>query len=52
MGIVLKRAKYFITCSGKYFIDKEFMNASFIERNLILEDKQLLETKTQQLSLF
>ena len=52
MGIVLKRAKYFITCNGKYFIDKEFMNATFIERNLVLEDKPLLETKTQQLSLF
>ena len=52
MGIVLKRAKYFITCNGKYFIDKEFINAKFIERNLVLEDKALLNKKMEQLSLF
>ena len=52
MGIVLKRAKYFITCDGKYFINKEFINANFIERNLVLEDKPLLQNKAVQLSLF
>ena len=52
MGIVLKRAKYFITCNGKYFIDKEYINAKFIEKNLLLEDKQLPINQNIQLSLF
>ena len=33
MGIVLKRAKYFITCNGKYFIDKSLFKKNFIETN-------------------
>lgn len=52
MGIVLKRAKYFITCDGKYFTNFEYFNEHFIESNLILEDKQLIENKNEQLSLF
>ena len=52
MGIVLKRAKYFITCDGKYFTNFEYFNENFIESNLILEDKQLIENKNEQLSLF
>ena len=26
MGVVMKRAKYFITCNGKYFINKDLFN--------------------------
>ena len=52
MGIVLKRAKYFITCNGKYFINKEYFKKNFIESNLVLEDKSLKEINKEQLSLF
>lgn len=52
LGIVLKRAKYFITCKGKYFLDKQLFNAKFIEKNLILEDKTKEIVKKEQLSLF
>lgn len=43
MGIVLKRAKYFLTCNGRYFMDINFFKSSFIEKNLILEDKKILQ---------
>lgn len=52
MGIVLKRAKYFITCDGKYFIDSEFFRKDFIESNLVLEDRMSDVKKLEQLSLF
>ena len=52
MGIVLKRAKYFITCNHKYFIDKDLFKKEFIERNLVLEDHKIKEIKHNQLSLF
>lgn len=52
MGIVLKRAKYFITCNGKYFADSKLFNKNFIEANLILEDKSPILIKKEQLSLF
>ena len=52
MGIVLKRAKYFITCNGKYFISSEYFKKSFIEANLILEDSEKIEKRKEQLSLF
>ena len=52
MGVVLKRAKYFITCGGKYFIDKKFFNPKFIESNLVLEDFQSKSSPKEQLSLF
>ncbi len=52
MGVVLKRAKYFITCSGKYFIDKTFFNKNFIEANLVLEDRQKSNPSRKQLSFF
>lgn len=52
MGIVLKRAKYFITCDGKYFMDFNNFRKNFIERNLILEDMVHDESKIEQLALF
>lgn len=54
LGIVLKRAVYFITCSGKYYNHANFLNQSFIETNLLYQEKRntpaLLQSK--QLSLF
>ena len=52
MGIVLKRAKYFITCNGQYFIDRSFFKTEFIEQNLVLEDKSVESSKKEQLTLF
>lgn len=52
MGIVLKRAKYFITCNGKYFIDSKYFKREFIEANLVLEDKEVKYDNREQLSLF
>ncbi len=52
MGIVLKRAKYFITCNHKYFIDKSFFKREFIEKNLVLEENVSNNKNVEQLSLF
>lgn len=52
MGIVLKRAKYFITCNNKYFSDLSLFKRNIIERNLILEEKSQVPSKVEQLSLF
>ena len=51
MGIVLKRAKYFITCNNKYFTDGALFKKSFIESNLVLEDLSNKEKDFEQLSL-
>jgi putative DNA modification/repair radical SAM protein len=58
LGIVLKRAQYFITCKGKYYPDTK-MNEGFIKGNLIAEGlKTLFKTKDaffdgyEQISIF
>lgn len=53
LGVVLKRAKYFITCKGKYY-DKVFkFNQSFIETNLLYQERNsLLQPQFEQLSIF
>ena len=53
LGVVLKRAKYFITCRGKYFAEVNKFNESFIETNLIYSERNdLPQSQYQQLSLF
>ena len=52
MGIVLKRAKYFITCNNKYFTDTEFFKRKIIEKSLILEDPVKNNSQLEQLTLF
>ena len=52
MGVVLKRAKYFITCNGRFSLNKDFLNSHFIEANLVLEDKNPNQEKSHQLELF
>ena len=47
MGISIKKAKYFITCNHKYFIDP-----SLINKSTILKSLTTAETKFIQLSLF
>lgn len=52
MGVVIKRAKYFILCDGKYFTDPHYFKKNFIETNLILEEKEPEKKSYQQLRLF
>lgn len=52
LGVVIKRAKYFITCNGKYFMNPSFFHPKFIESNLILEQKQIGNNSHEQLRLF
>ena len=53
LGVVLKRAKYFITCKGKYFNKVYKFNQNFIETNLIYQERSYLPTpEFKQLSLF
>lgn len=54
LGIVLKRAIYFITCDGKYYINSNKFNFSFIETNLLIQEKRSLFTikDFNQMSLF
>lgn len=50
LGVVIKRAKYFITCKGKYFGDSTF-EPLYIRNKL--ENKNLVEdVKAKQLSFF
>lgn len=53
LGVTLKRAKYFITCKGKYFDKVYKFNSSFIETNLVYQEKLSMPNKSyKQLSLF
>ena len=52
MGVVLKRAKYFVTCNGKYFINSELFKKEFIESNLVIEENKNTISNGVQLSLF
>ncbi len=53
LGVVLKRAKYFITCKGKYFDKVYKFNQNFIETNLIYQERNSLpQPNFKQLSLF
>ena len=52
LGVVLKRAKYFLLCNGKYFMNQEYFTKNFIETNLLLEDEESKNIKKVQLSLF
>lgn len=52
MGVVLKRASYFITCNGKYYIDNNLIKKDFIEANLVLDNNISTNRNIEQLSLF
>lgn len=49
MGVVVKRAKYFILCDGKYYFDRENFNKKFIEKKLLTEE---IKPKYVQMRLF
>jgi len=48
LGIVLKRARYFITCSGRFYGDKDMERATL--KNYLLDHESF--DKPQQISLF
>lgn len=53
LGVVLKRAKYFITCKGKYFDKISQFNKNLIETSLIFQERNSVNCKQyEQLSLF
>lgn len=54
LGIVLKRAIYFITCSGKYYTSATRFNNSFIETNLLYQERKSLPNTAEysQISIF
>ncbi len=53
LGVTLKRAKYFITCKGKYYDKVYKFNQNFIETNLIYQERNGLPLpEFKQLSLF
>lgn len=53
LGVVLKRAKYFITCKGKYYTKALDFNKNFIETNLVYQERnQNTQINFEQLSLF
>lgn len=53
LGVILKRAKYFITCKGKYYDKVYKFNGSFIETNLLYQERNISSNiQFEQLSLF
>ena len=53
LGVVIKRARYFITCDGKYYDTVRNFNNGFIEQNLLfLERSSLPMPAYVQTSLF
>lgn len=53
LGVILKRAQFFITCKGKYYDKVYNMNPSFIETNLLSQERlSLPKPEFKQLSLF
>lgn len=53
LGVVLKRAKYFITCKGKYYDKVYKFNHSFIETNLVYQERNSISLpEFNQLSIF
>ena len=53
LGVSLKRAQFFITCKGKYFDKVYKMNPSFIETNLLSQERLSIPSpEFKQLSFF
>lgn len=55
LGVVMKRAQYFITCKGKYLYSSSLFRSEFIETNLISQERKDITCNSQkyeQMSLF
>ena len=51
LGVVMKRAQFFITCNGKSF-GKMFLEPDFIKENLSLDERAPSATTYTKLSIF
>ena len=52
LGVVMKRASYFITCNGKYYLNNNMFKEKIIRKNLVLEESFNKVTNYKQLELF
>jgi len=52
LGIVLKRAQYFITCKGKYYGSVSFDNQKIKDALMPKIDLNLVDESSEQLSFF
>lgn len=52
IGVVLKRAQYFLTCNGKYYGDVSFDEPLIRDKLAPKEDLNILESKGEQLNFF
>ena len=53
LKVVMKRARYFITCNGKYFDNIGVFKPSFISENLTLQEKYALPSPDfKQINMF
>ena len=51
MGISLKRAKYFITCNGKFYINLGLFKKEFVKSSLIIKETKEISSNKEQLKL-
>ncbi|MDY6228600.1 MAG: putative DNA modification/repair radical SAM protein [Clostridium sp.] len=52
IGVVLKRAKYFITCRGKYYGDVSFNDENIRTRLLYMDKPKIDDDNSEQMSFF
>lgn len=52
MGVVLKRAQYFILCNGKYVTNQIFFKKELIEKNIMIRKPTVIPSMKEQLRLF
>lgn len=52
IGVVLKRAKYFITCKGKYYGDVSFNDEKIRTRLLYMDKPKVDDENSEQVSFF
>lgn len=52
IGVVLKRAKYFITCKGKYYGDVSFNDENIRTRLLYMDKQKIDDENSEQMSFF
>ena len=51
MGISIKRAKYFITCNGKFYVNMGLFKKEFVKNSLMITTKENITSNKEQLSL-
>ena len=51
MGISIKRAKYFITCNGKFYVNMGLFKKEFVKSSLMITTKENITSNKEQLRL-